>query len=122
MQNLSLNQVMSLITEDLSLKGIFHFQTKQSSLSLDQLLLVNSTGIQFARDSVSQMLITAPLNLSQLNTLFMPLEQVNAYFKEKFIVGFSQQFDSSLVLMDKLAEMAKENEMGKETRDKIRQI
>ena len=53
MLNLSLNQAMSLITEDLSLKGIFHFQVKQSSLSLDQLLLINSTGIQFARDSVS---------------------------------------------------------------------
>ena len=96
-----------MMKDELSLSGIFHFEVQKSSLSLDQLFLLNSTGVQFMGGSASQLLVLSPLNLNQLQVLFTPLEQVNAYFNEKFILNLSQQFDSNLLLIDKITELSK---------------
>ena len=82
MQSLCINQLLPPYTTDIA--GAFRLDQKT-----EQVLLLKTAEIQFAGGSPSQMLITSPLNSSQLSVIFTPLEQVDTYFEEKFILNMS---------------------------------
>lgn len=78
--------------------------------------------IQFASEPVSQMLVMVPIRIGQLTQLFAPLEAVNAYYQENYIEGLSSQFDKCLIIMDRLQEFAKVNQLDSQTIQYIEKI
>ena len=70
-------------------------------------MLFTGNPIQFAGETVSQMLVMVPVHINQLVKLFAPLEAVNAYYQENYIENLSSQFDKCLIIMKKLHEIAK---------------